>query len=286
VWAWMLLVPSLLLVTALIAYPLVTGISLSLHSVVLNRPGLGRPFVGLENYARLLADETVRTALVNTVIYVVAGVVSQLLLGLGAAVLLNRASRLAWVARTAVMLPWFMPPVVAAYMWAFMLDPRFGILTRLVGLVGIDTGSQGVFADPRLALWGVLLVELWRSYPFFALFFLAGLQSIPEELRDATAVDGATRWQHFRYVTLPLLRPVILVSSLLEGIRLANSPTLILLLTNGGPGDATQVVSLYAFQQAYLKFDFGYASSIAVAMLALTIGFSIVYIRTAGGGRE
>jgi multiple sugar transport system permease protein len=286
VWAWALLIPSLVLVTALVAYPLVTGISLSLHSVVLNRPGLGRPFVGLENYARLLADETVRTALVNTVVYVVAGVLSQLLVGLGAAVLLNRASRLAWVARTAVMLPWFMPPVVAAYMWAFMLDPRFGILTRLAGLLGVDTGGQGVFADPALALWGVLLVELWRSYPFFTLFFLAGLQSIPEELRDATAVDGATRWQHFRYVTMPLLRPVILVSSLLEGIRLANSPTLILLLTNGGPGDATQVMSLYAFQQAYLKFDFGYASSIAVAMLVLIIGFSIVYIRTAGGGRD
>lgn len=283
VWAWALLVPSLALVTALIAYPLATGISLSLHSVVLNRPGLGRPFVGLENFARLLADETVRTALVNTVFYVVIGVITQLLLGLGAAVLLNRPSRLAWVARTAVMLPWFMPPVVAAYMWAFMLDPRFGILTRFAGLFGVETGGQGIFADPGLALLGVLLVELWRSYPFFALFFLAGLQGIPEELRDATAVDGATRWQHFRHVTVPLLRPVILVSSLLEGIRLANSPTLILLLTNGGPGDATQVLSLYAFQQAYLKFDFGYASSIAVAMLALIIGFSIVYIRTAGG---
>jgi multiple sugar transport system permease protein len=285
-WAWMLLVPSLALVTALIAYPLATGLSLSLHTVVLNRPGTGRPFAGLDNYARLLSDPTIRTALVNTVVYVVAGVVSQALVGLGAAVLLNRPSRLAWAARTAVMLPWFMPPVVAAYMWAFMLDPRFGIVTRLAGMVGIDAGDQGIFADPGLALWGVLLVELWRSYPFFALFFLAGLQGIPEELRDAAAVDGATRWQHFRHVTMPLLRPVILVSTLLEGIRLANSPTLILLLTNGGPGDATQVMSLYAFQQAYLKFDFGYASSISVAMLALIIGFSIVYIRTAGGGRE
>jgi multiple sugar transport system permease protein len=285
-WAWALLVPSMALVIGLIAYPLATGFSLSLHAVVLNRPGTGRPFVGLDNYARLLSDPTIRTALLNTVIYVVAGVLSQLLVGLGAAVLLNRPSRLAWLARTAVMLPWFMPPVVAAYMWAFMLDPRFGIITRLAGTAGLDTGEQGIFADPGLALWGVLLVELWRSYPFFALFFLAGLQSIPEELRDATAVDGATRWQHFRHVTMPLLRPVILVSTLLEGIRLANSPTLILLLTNGGPGDATQVMSLYAFQQAYLKFDFGYASSISVAMLALIIGFSIVYIRTAGGGKD
>lgn len=285
-WAWGLLVPSLALLAGLIAYPLVTGVNLSLHYVVLTRPDLGRPFIGMENYLRLLSDPTIRTALINTVIYVVVGVITQFALGLAAALLLQRQSRLTWVARTAVMLPWFMPPVVAAYMWAFMLDPRYGIMTHLLGLVGIDIGGQGVFASPDQALFGILLVELWRSYPFFTLFLLAGLLSIPQELRDSTSVDGASRWQHFRYVTFPLLQPVILVSTLLEGVRLANSPTLILLLTNGGPGDATQVLSLYAFQQAYLHFDFGYASAIATAMLAIIVGLSIVYIRVSGGGKE
>lgn len=278
-WAWVLLVPSLVLVAVIIVYPLFTGISLSFHTVILTRPELGRPFVGLRNFSRLLSDPVIRTAGVNTIIYVVVGVVSQFLLGLGAALLLNRNSRRIWIPRTVVMLPWFLPPIAAAYMFVFILDPRYGVLTRLLAVVNIDIGGQGVLANPDLAIWGVLLVELWRSYPFFALFLLAGLQGIPDELSEATAVDGASRWQHFRYVVWPLLRPVVMVSTLLEAIRLANSPVLILLMTNGGPGGSTQVLSLYAFQQAYQRFDFGYAASICVAMLIVVIGFASVYVR-------
>lgn len=285
-WAWMLLAPSLIVVVAIIGYPLLTGISLSLHHVVLTRPDLGRPFVGLDNFARFLADPVVGTALRNTLAYVSLGVVSQFSLGLGVALLLNRPSRLAWATRTVVMLPWFMPPVVAAYMWTFLLDPTLGVVHQFLGAMGIDTGGHAIFADPDSALAGVLLVELWRSYPFFALFLLAGLQAIPIELREAAAADGATRWQHFRYVTLPLLKPVIVISTVLEIIRLAHSPGLILLLTNGGPGNATQVLSLYSFKQAYLQFDFGYAAAIAVALLVGIIGFSAVYIRASDGVRS
>ena len=282
-WAWALLVPSVVLVGAIIVYPLLTGVSLSLHTVILTRPDLGRPFVGLQNYGEMAQDPVIRVAAVNTVIYVVVGVVSQFLLGLGAALLLNRSSKRIWIARTVVMLPWFLPPISAAYMFAFMVDPRYGVLTRLLGLVGIDITGQGVLANPDTALWAVLLVELWRSYPFFALFLLAGLQGIPAELGEAAAVDGANRLQYFRHVVWPLLRPIVLVSTLLEGIRLANSPTLILLLTNGGPGNATQVLSLYAFHQAYQDFNFGYASAIAVALLVVVAGFAAVYIRVNAG---
>ena len=278
-WAWALLVPSLVLVGAIIVYPLITGVSLSLHTVILTRPDLGRPVVGLRNFVELAQDPVIRVAAVNTAIYVGVGVVSQFLLGLGAALLLNRSSKHIWMARTVVMLPWFLPPISAAYMFAFMVDPRYGILTRLLGLVGIDITGQGVLANPDTALWAVLLVELWRSYPFFALFLLAGLQGIPAELAEAASVDGASRLRYFAHVVWPLLRPIVLVSTLLEGIRLANSPTLILLLTNGGPGNATQVLSLYAFHKAYQEFDFGYASSIAVALLVVVAGFAAVYIR-------
>ena len=273
------------MVVAIIGYPLVTGVSLSLHEVVLTRPDLGRPFVGLANFREVLVDPVVRTATVNTARYVVVGVISQFILGLAAALLLNRSGRFIWLARTLIMLPWFLPPLAAAYMFAFMIDPRYGIITQALGVIGVDIGGQGILANPDLALWGVLGVELWRSYPFFTLFLLAGLQGIPLELREATAVDGASRIQHFRYVVWPLLRPVILVSTLLEAIRLINSPTMILILTNGGPGDSSQVLSLYAFQQAYLKFDFGYASSICVAMLVVVIALSSVYIRL-NGARE
>ena len=278
-WAWALLIPSLLLVTAIIAYPLITGISLSLHDVVLTRPDLGRPFVGLQNFLRMIQDPVIKTAAVNTTVYVLVGVTSQLILGLIAALLLNRDSKRIWIARVLIMLPWFLPPITAAYMFAFMIDPRYGVVTHLLAFVGIDIGGQGVLANPDLALWGVLFVELWRSYPFFALFLLAGLQGIPRELSEASFIDGASKLQYFQYIVWPLLRPLVLVSTLLEAIRLANSPVLILLMTNGGPGGSTQVLSLYAFQQAYSRFDFGYAASISVAMLIVVIGLAAVYIR-------
>lgn len=278
-WAWFLLVPSLILMTIIIAYPLFTGVSLSFHNVILTRPDLGRPFVGLQNFIRMVQDPVVLTATINTAIYVVVGVTSQFILGLAAALLLNRETKHVWIPRVIVMLPWFMPPIASAYMFAFMIDPHYGILTRILGFIGVDIGGSGILANPNLALWGALAVELWASYPFFSLFLLAGLQGIPGELAEATAVDGATKWQYFLYIVWPLLRPVILVSTLLEGIRLANSPTMILLLTNGGPGNSTQVLSLYAFQKAYQSFDFGYASAISVAMLIVVIGFASVYVR-------
>lgn len=284
-WAWGMLIPSLALISAIIIYPLVMGVSLSLHKVVLNRPDLGRPFVGLENYARMFSDPVMGTALWNTIVYVVAGVVLQFLFGLAAAALLNRERKRIWIARTIVMLPWFLPPIAAAYMFAFMIDPRYGIITRLLATIGIDIGGQGMLADPTLALWGAIIVELWRSYPFFALFLLAGLQGIPGDLKEASSLDGANGWQHFRYVIWPLLRPVVFISTILEGIRLAASPVMLLLLTNGGPGNSTQVLSLYAFQQAYQRFDFGYASAISVGLLAMIIGFAVVYIR-ANSARE
>jgi len=282
-WAWALLIPSLLLVLGIIVYPLVTGVNLSLHRVILTRLDLGRPFVGFDNFLRMLSDPVMGFAWLNTLFYAVVGVGSQFVVGLIAALLLNRSSTRMWIPRTILMLPWFLPPIAAAYMFAFMIDPRYGIITRVLGVVGIDIGGQGVLANPTCAIWGALAVELWRGYPFFALFLLAGLQAIPTDLGEAAAIDGANRRQYFWHVVWPLLRPIVIVSTLLDGIRLATSPVMLLLLTNGGPGNSTQVVSLYAFQQAYQRFDFGYASAISVALLVAITGFAMVYVRINSG---
>ena len=124
------------------------------------------------------------------------------------------------------------------------------------------------------------------SYPFFMLFLLAAIQGIPKDMRESTAVDGANSWQHFRFVVLPLISPVIVVSSILGVIHLINSPTLVLLMTNGGPGDSTTVLPLLAFQIAFLSYDFGYSAAISVAVLAAIAGFAMVYIRFARFGKE
>lgn len=283
--AWILLVPSLLMVVAFIFYPLYRGIYLSLTRTVLLE-GLGSTFIGLENFRAMARDPLFILATKNTLIFMVVGLITQLALGLAAAMLLSQDRKYIGLVRILVVLPWFTPPVVTAYMWRFILDTNSGILIKILEGIGISFGPAGIWSNPDLAIYGVLFVDLWASYPFFMLFLLAAIQGIPKDMRESTAVDGANAFQHFRYVIVPLIAPVIVVSSILGVIHLINSPTLVLLMTNGGPGDSTLVLPLYAFRQAFQSYDFGYASSISVAVLVAIAGFAMVYIRFARFGKE
>lgn len=277
-WAWVLLIPSLVIVGVVVLYPVVSGILLSFQEFKLTRPG-GNGWVGLDQYVRFFTDPSAQRALFNTVVYVAVGVTSQLLLGLGTALLLNRTYRGVWLVRLIVMLPWFLPTVVSAHMWALMLDARLGVINDILVKVGLLDTYRAWFSDPATALLTVLAVELWRAYPLFTLFILARLQSIPPELLEAGSVDGASVWQRFRYIILPLLRPIIVVAVVLESIRLANVPDMLLVLTGGGPGDATQVLSLYAYTQAYSSYDFGYSAAISVVLMLALLVFTVIYIR-------
>lgn len=283
--AWILLVPSFILVTAFIFYPLYRGIYLSFTRTVLLE-GPGSTFIGLENFRRMFSDELFLLATRNTLIFMAVGLTTQLALGLAAAMLLSQERKYIGLIRVLVVLPWFTPPVVTAYMWRFLLDQNSGVLIKMLEGVGISFGPAGLWSNPDLAIYGVLFVDLWASYPFFMLFLLAAIQGIPKDMRESTSVDGASSWQHFRYVILPLIAPVIVVSSILGVISLINSPTLVLLMTNGGPGDSTTVLPLLAFQIAFQSYDFGYSSAISVAVLAAIAGFAMVYIRFAKFGKE
>lgn len=280
-WPYVFLVPALLLVGAVILYPLASGVVLSFHNAQLLRPGRDG-FVGLDNYLALLSDPVAWTALVNTVIWVGGSVLLQIGVGIGVALLLDGRYRGVGAVRVLVLLPWFLPSVVVAHMWSMMLDARFGVLNDILVRMGILGAPQAWFADPATALLSVMFIELWWSVPFFALFLLAGLQAVPEDLVDATRVDGASSLQRFRYLTLPFVRPVIVVAAVLQVIRLANSPDLLNILTGGGPGRVSMTLSLYAFRTAYSKFDFGYAAAISVVLLLGLSVFTVVYIRRSG----
>lgn len=285
-WAYLLLVPSLILVCAVVLYPVADGIILSFREMRLTRPGLGTPFVGLRQYQKLIHDPVVHTAAVNTLVWVVVGAVSQFVLGLVAALALNRPLPGVKIARVLVLLPWLMPSVVVAYMWNLMLDSRLGVINDLLVRIGILDSYRAWFADPSTALLTVLVAELWRWFPFFALFLLAGLQAIPQELYDAAALDGAGHWDQFRAITWPLLMPLIVAATVLRVIGLVNSPDLLIVLTNGGPGFSTQVLSLYAFQTAYQSFNFGYAAALSVVLLLVLIVFTVVYVKASGVAKE
>ena len=181
-----------------------------------------------------------------------------------------------------ILIPWFLPTVVAANIWALMLDPRLGVINDILVRLGLLGEYKAWFADPRTALLTAAVVEVWRGFPFFTLLLLAALKGIPDELYDAAAVDGATAMQRLWHIKLPMLRMVIVATVVLRVISLVNSPDLVLILTGGGPGHATQVLSLYAFEIAYRSFDFGYASAVSVVMFAALMVCCYLYVRVSG----
>jgi len=277
-WAWFLLMPTLLLLALIVIYPTIYGISLSFQDMRLLRPAASG-FIGLEHYRTMLGDPVFWLALKNTVIWVSLACTIELGLGLASALALNRALPGLKVATILILLPWFLPKVVAGNMWALMLDSRLGVLNDILVRLGVLGQYKAWFADPATALLTAIVVESWHSFPFFTLLLLAALRGIPEEMHQAAAVDGATAWQRFWHVTLPMLKIVIVAAVVLRVIGLVNSPDLLLILTSGGPGHATMVLSLYAFETAYRTFDFGYAGALSVIMLTLLMVFAYAYVR-------
>jgi multiple sugar transport system permease protein len=282
----LLIVPSLILILAVVIYPVASGILLSFREMRLTRPDLGTSFVGLQHYADMMSDRVFLVSLKNTLVWVVVGTTTQFALGLLTALALNRPLPGMRIARILVLLPWIMPSVVAGHMWALMLDSRLGVINDILVRLGILTEYKAWFADPNTALMTVLVVSLWGAFPFFTLLLLAGLQGIPDDLYEAAAVDGANYWLQFRHITLPLLTPIIVAAVILRVIGLVNAPDLLIVLTGGGPGHATQVLSLYAFQKAYSEFNFGYAGAISVFMLLLLMLFTVLYVRISGVTKE
>jgi len=285
-WAYLLIAPSLILVGAVVVYPVIDGVLLSFREYRLNRPALGTPWIGLEHYRDLASDPIIRTALRNTLVWVTVGSISQFLLGLIAALALHRPLKGMALARILVLIPWLLPSVVSANMWRLMLDSRLGVVNDVLMRINVMDTPRAWFTSPDTALFEVLAVELWKNFAFFTLFIMAGLHAIPQELYDAASVDGSGAWRRFRHITVPLLMPVIVAAVILRVIGLFNSPDVLLILTGGGPGNATQTISLYGFQTAYLKFDFGYAASISVLALACLMAFTVVYVRVSGVTKE
>jgi multiple sugar transport system permease protein len=285
-WVVALLAPAVILLALIVIYPLFYGLSLSVHEMRLTRPELGTGFVGLKHFVAMLSDDVFWLAVRNTFLWVGIACVLEVGLGMVSALALNRALPGLKLIAVLVLLPWFLPKVVAGNMWALMLDPRLGVLNDILVQLGILAQYKAWFSDPATAFGTAVVIEAWCGFPFFTLLFMAGLKGIPNELYEAASIDGATATQRFRFVTLPMLRNVMLVAVILRVISLVNSPDLLLILTQGGPGHSTLVLSLYAFETAYRGFDFGYGSALAVVMLIILMLFTFLYVRTSGVGRQ
>jgi multiple sugar transport system permease protein len=271
---YLFVAPALLVLLALSIYPLLYSVSISLRTETTN--GL---VWGLNNFVRLTTDRFFFTALLHTFIYAAVALTCEFLLGLGLALLLNRELRARGLFRATLLVPMMLPTVVVGVIWRLLLNPNFGAINGTLKGFGFNTEVLTWTASPKLAMLSVIAVDVWQWTPFVFLVLLAGLQAIPQEPYEAALIDGSSRWQTFRYVTLPLLKPAILIALLLRTMDLLRVFDQIFILTEGGPGFATETISLYIYRTAFRFFDFGYAAAMSFVLLALTNVISVVYIR-------
>ncbi|NRD50912.1 sugar ABC transporter permease [Corallococcus sp. AB004] len=273
--AYLLVAPAVLVLAVVALYPVLAAIWLSLHRFILVFGE--RRFTGLENYAYLMGDARFWSALGNTAYFTAVAVTVELLLAVPLALLLNRAFPGRGLLRASVLVPWAIPTVVSARLWAWMFNPDYGLINRLLG--GAEINWLGA---PGYALHAAILVDVWKTTPFVALLVLAGLQGIPEDLYKAARVDGASGWRQFRSITMPLLKPALLLAVLFRSLDAFRVFDAIYVLTEGGPANTTETLSIYAYKTLMRSGDFGYGSTLSVATFLCVVLLAVVWLRWLG----
>jgi len=277
---WAMVLPAVGTILLIALFPLVWTVWESLHLHDLRMPWLGRPFIGLDNYIEALGDERFREALVHTLAFTVASVTLELTLGCVLALAMNRAFRGRGLVRAAILVPWAIPTVVAALIWRFMFDGDSGIVNAALASLGVD---PPVWFVDRLAAWvPVVLGDVWKETPFVALLLLAGLQGIDASLYEAARIDGASAWRQFRHITLPLLKPALLVALIFRTRDAFRVFDLVYVMTGGGPGTATEPIALYTFTSLLQNLRFGYGSALSVLVFLVAFLLALGYIRVVG----
>ena len=275
-----IIVPTLAILAVFRFLPMVQALYLSLTAYDLVHPPR---FVGLANFVNLLQDPLFLKSARVSLTYVLFSVVPVLPLSLGLAVLFNRSVFIKNLLRSAIFMPVVMPAVVMAVVWTFMYQ-QDGVINTLLGFLGIDPIPW--LRSSATALWAVILIGIWRATPYYMVIFLAGLQAIPADYYDAAKIDGASAWGTFRYITLPLLRPTMLLVIVMNVIVAMKVFAVPMIMTGGGPADSTRVLPLFIYQTAFEFFDMGRAAAMSVFLFVGVMLFSFVQVRLFTRGDE
>jgi ABC-type sugar transport system permease subunit len=277
--AWTLLAPALAVLAAVAVFPLAWTVWESLHQHDLRMPWLGRPFAGLANYAELAGDGRFREALAHTLLFTAVSVGLELALGLVLALALDRAVRARGLLRAAVLVPWAIPTVVAALLWRFLFDSQAGVVNPWLTRAGL-LDQPVVWASGAFTAWvPVVLADVWKTTPFVALLLLAGLQTIDRSLYESAAVDGAGGLRQLVSITLPLLRPALLVALLFRTLDAFRVFDLVYVITGGGPGTATETLALYTFNALFSNLRFGYGAALSVVVFGTVFLLALAFLR-------
>ena len=279
IYGYLLLLPGLLGLAIFVVYPMLSGISLAFQRQYLLEPE-NNAWIGLENFRTFLfGNPKLGLYVKNTVFWVIGSVVGRVSVGFILALLLNREMPFRGLYRALALIPWVMPMVVAAIVWQWIFNANWGIANYLLQSIGLIEKNVVWLADRNWIWPAILLVSIWKGYPFSYAFLLAGLQVIPQDLYEAATIDGSNRWSSFRYITLPMLRPQLFVILLLQTVWNANEFTAIWVLTKGGPADYTMTISPLVYETSFMFYRMGYGASIAVLLMVVVMIFAVLYIR-------
>jgi multiple sugar transport system permease protein len=272
---WLYLSPAIVLLVLVLLVPLIIGISYSFRKF----SAFKSQYVGLAQYQAMLSDQVLGQALINTLWWTVASLFFQFFLGLGLALLLDKPFYGRKVVQAVVFLPWAVPSFLSGLTWAWLFNPIIGPLPHWLFALGLKAEPTNVLSDPATAMWGPIVANIWFGIPFFAITLLAARKSIPAELYEAAAIDGASAWQQFTKVTLPFLAPTIAITVMLRTVWIATFADLIYVMTAGGPAGSTNTIATYIYVSAFKSLDKGYASAIAVLLLVLLIAYALIVIQ-------
>ncbi len=279
-WRWAAFGPALVLMIAMAVLPLANLFLTSFYDVAWSSGQATWTAVGLTHYPQLLDDPLLKAGVVNTTLFAIGAVGGQMVIGLFLAVLVSRIERGRVFFRAIFILPILIPGIVIGAIWKLMLNFDFGLVNQVIGLVGIPPNDW--LGDPRTALLTVIAVDIWHWTPFCFLLFLAGLESLPTDIFEASRIDGASPWQEFRLVTIPLMIPTILVTFAFRLVIAFKVFDEVYLLTSGGPGTSTEVVSFTLFQRFFTEDRVGYGSAMSVVVIFLV---SLLLVLALSAGR-
>ncbi len=285
VWTpYLLILPAVLLIAGVMLYPLCKTFYLAFQHYNPAMP-FANGFAGLENFIKIFTTEEFYSSLWVSLKWVAALVLLQLVFGMIVALILNQNFKGRGFFRALVFVPWAMSGVLTAVLFSLIYNQNYGVLNDLLMKIGLISEPVAWLGNQHLVLGSVIVAELWRGIPFFAISLLAAMQGLPQDVYEAAKVDGATKWQSFRFVTLPLLKDTIVLTTLLRTIWEFNSVDLIFSLTNGGPVGKTTTLSVLIANQALTTNNYGYGSAISVVSFFILAIVAIIYMKVSGFGK-
>ncbi len=275
---YIFLIPSVILIIGLIFYPVFNTLYLSLFKYRIQTLALGKKFIGFANFTRLFSDETFYNSLKFTLIFTFAAVIIETILGICFALIMKKKIPGQGIIRTSILIPWAIPTIISGLMWKFMYTDQIGIINFILQKLHLIQGAIPWLLRGDMAIIATIIADVWKTTPYMSLLILSGLQTIPKHLYEAAEIDGASKWKTFIHITLPLIKPVLSVAILFRVLATFRIYDLIAVLTNGGPANSTQSLSMYTIKTYFSYGNLGYGATLAVVTFIISLVISLLFL--------